>query len=774
MRTTRPCTSPSPSHKLALTPLSSQGTGVGPLLTISEIMLEQPDAAMSDDSDDAPPAVCEYGVAIVNAVHGSVTLGQFADDKLRSRLHTLLSTTNPAEIVLETTASADLRQMIKNNAPLASVEYVNPSESLPPSRAMDSNMRALGSRPGPFNPWDGATTVAEMHRKKYFPSSSKTGQGDESRWPKVLLACIEGHADLALSALGGGLFYLQRSLVDYEILSMAEIRAYVPPTSTSANVEETANKEGNRALTQASSETQSAQDTPDAAGTTVEHMQLDGITLENLEILANQSDGTACGSLWGVVNRASTPHGQRLLRGWLLRPLFKKEDIDRRADAVAELVSGSPSLALTEARPRLKKVGDIERFLSRVHSMGNMEEGHPANRQVLYEHTKYNKRKVEDFSKLLKGLEAMDSIISIFKDVKVTSPLLAKVLYRADAGGAMPVVSDKLRWFKENFDAKKAIEGEFEPAPGIDDEYDQATADKEACESELKSLQQQYIQEYPAARGQFKYINLKKDQKDKYLIELPVSVKVGSEFIVKGKRGTGSKQVCKYYTREVESAVKDLEDALKRQKEGKSRGLEAVFKKFDADRALWNVCVQVSSMLDALSALAEVSSQPGMTRPVILSDSDKATVNIMGGRHPCVQTTHSGDDFVPNDASLGGDGARVLLLSGPNMGGKSTLLRQTCLISIMAQIGMFVPATSATLTPFDRIFTRLGSSDKILAGQSTFFVELSECAAALRGATSRSFVIMDELGRGTSTFDGTAIAHAVIKHLVYSTQCLTM
>ncbi|GMI54541.1 hypothetical protein TeGR_g14254, partial [Tetraparma gracilis] len=202
---------------------------------------------------------------------------------------------------------------------------------------------------------------------------------------------------------------------------------------------------------------------------------------------------------------------------------------------------------------------------------------------------------------------------------------------------------------------------------------------------------------------------------------------------------------------------------------------QAVFRKFDENRPLWAAAVQVSAMLDALGALAKVSSEPGMTRPTILDASvTKATVDIQGGVHPCVQTTHSGGSFVPNDCALGGETARVLLLSGPNMGGKSTLLRQTCLISIMAQIGMFVPAASAQLTPFDRIFTRLGSSDKILAGQSTFFVELSECAAALRGATSRSFVIMDELGRGTSTFDGTAIAHAVIKHLVEQTRCVVM
>jgi DNA mismatch repair protein MSH6 len=119
-------------------------------------------------------------------------------------------------------------------------------------------------------------------------------------------------------------------------------------------------------------------------------------------------------------------------------------------------------------------------------------------------------------------------------------------------------------------------------------------------------------------------------------------------------------------------------------------------------------------------------------------------------------------------------GASILLLSGPNMGGKSTLLRQTCLITILAQIGSFVPAEECSLTPVDRIFTRLGASDRILCGQSTFFVELAETAAAVRGATRRSLVIMDELGRGTSTFDGTAIASATVKHLVERSKCLTM
>jgi DNA mismatch repair protein MSH6 len=761
---------------------NSGGEGTGPLLAISEIMLDQPPITTTSgeaSNDDAPPAVCEYGVCLIDTVRGTVTLGQFADDKLRSRLHTLLATTAPSEFVLENSASKDLRQMIKNNCPRANVESVGSLASLPPSRAIDPKIQRRQTRPGPFNPWDPAVTIREIHRKSYFPRGSKTeGQDDESRWPQILRACVEGSANLAVSALGGGIFYLQRSLVDYETMTMAEVRAYIPPISTAADVTNTANSKGNASLSQIYEENVASQDAPQDANTTAiittDHMQLDGITLENLEILANQADGTVRGSLWGRINKAKSPHGQRLLRGWLLRPLFKKADIDRRADAVSELVSGSAAFAMSEARGKLQKIGDIERLLSRVHSMGNVEPDHPANRQVLYEGKTHTKRKVQDFSKLLKGLDIVDKIIDLFADVDVSSPFLAKIVHRTDKGGCFPLIKDQLGWFVQNFNAKKAEEGEFEPTPGMDEDYDKACANAEGALQRLDDLKRQYIEQIPGARGNFVWANTKLEQKDKYLIELPVSVKVPSSFIVKGKRGTGSKQISKYATAETEAAVKIYEQALAQKKEGRSRGIEATFRKFDDSRALWSTAVQVSAMLDALGALADVSAEPGMCRPTILDDSHKTTVNIVGGVHPCVQTTHTGGDFVPNDASLGGDAARVLLLSGPNMGGKSTLLRQTCLISIMAQLGMFVPATSCKLTPFDRIFTRLGSSDKILAGQSTFFVELSECAAALRGASARSFVIMDELGRGTSTFDGTAIAHAVIKHLVEETKCLTM
>jgi DNA mismatch repair protein MSH6 len=233
--------------------------------------------------------------------------------------------------------------------------------------------------------------------------------------------------------------------------------------------------------------------------------------------------------------------------------------------------------------------------------------------------------------------------------------------------------------------------------------------------------------------------------------------------------------------------------------------MQLIFAKFDTKRTLWAAAAQTMALLDALGSLAQVASHAGFTRPKILEcpPDGSPTIQVTQGKHPCVENTLGSSEFIPNDLSLGsaaeeGPKPRVLLLSGPNMGGKSTLLRQTCLISILAQIGSFVPAEACELTPIDRIYTRLGASDRLLLGQSTFFVEVRvsrgmsvfksakpltsvlafeqhdswlKLLQHFRGATRRSLVIMDELGRGTSTF---AIASATVKHFVERSQCLSL
>ena len=606
---------------------------------------------------------------------------------------------------------------------------------------------------------------------------------------------------------------------DAEILSMGNVKAYAPPNNgieatessdsgSADHLQEMYDEEANRIegldLVQqeqyapAVSFASTTIDESYAQEASIDHMALDGTTLSNLEILHNIASGSCQGSLLSKIDATESPHGSRLLRAWLLRPLFRKVDIDRRADVVEELSGGSAAMAMSEARSLLKKTGDIERLLSRVHSMGggggqsNGQDGvaayHPNERAVLYETEKHTKRKVGDFSKLLNGLRAAADIPELFKNVDIQSPMLAKIVRTTNNGGSFPAeMKEKLDWFFDNFDLNKAARGEFEPSRGMDDEFDNACDAIEDVKRELEAYKEEMcsiLHPRSAARSSWKYINTKEDSKDKYLIELPVTVNVPDDFFVKAKRGKGSTQVNKYRTPVVEQLVADLERAIDVKNAGKAAGMRLVFARFASMQSVWMAATHASAMLDALGSLAQIAVQPGFCRPMIVDcpPSSNPGIEIIQGRHPCVDNTHSGGDFIPNDLFLGDrleandaiSEARVLLLSGPNMGGKSTLLRQTCLITILAQVGSFVPAERCALTPVDRIFTRLGASDRILCGQSTFFVELAETAAAARGASRRSMVIMDELGRGTSTFDGTAIASATVKHLVERNQCLAL
>jgi DNA mismatch repair protein MSH6 len=218
---------------------------------------------------------------------------------------------------------------------------------------------------------------------------------------------------------------------------------------------------------------------------------------------------------------------------------------------------------------------------------------------------------------------------------------------------------------------------------------------------------------------------------------------------------SGAKQINKYRTAFVAQLVEELEHAFDVQKERKARGMQLIFARFDTMRNLWGAAAQASALLDALGSLAKASANANYARATILDCPPDASpsIKVVQGRHPCVEKTLTSGEFVPNNVSLGvdstsnGPGPRVLLLSGVNMGGKSTCLRQTCLISIMAQVGCYVPAEECSLTPVDHIFTRLGASDRILLGQSTFFVEVSYKRCSV-GAAMRTFFSPNQLVAG--------------------------
>jgi DNA mismatch repair protein MSH6 len=420
-------------------------------------------------------------------------------------------------------------------------------------------------------PWDVDETLEELHRRGYYPRASKQDKVHVTRWPHVLRAAVEGKANLAISSFGAALFYLQRNLIDAEVLGMGIVKAYIPPAATAAVTDDSSGQLGEMMAQQTREEAGMDNEAPmQQSGISqnsphqevdfgrmeitnseeqISNMALDGTTLHNLEILANSVDHKVTGSLWQKINFTKTPHGARMLRAWLLRPLFRKADIDRRTDAVQELVSGAGALAMSEVRAILGKIGDLERLLGRIHSMsgtalpgsqGDENAGvHPNDRAVLYEGPTYTKRKVADFSKILNSLRQACQIPEIFADVPLESGMLNKIVKLKDHGGCFPPMSQELDWYFDNFDCEKAAKGDFTFTPGVDEEYDAACECIERVKADLADYKDEICNELSPrhiARSQWKYVGLEPDSKDKYLIELPAGIRVPEDFVVKGKR----------------------------------------------------------------------------------------------------------------------------------------------------------------------------------------------------------------------------------------------
>ncbi|KAJ1677940.1 DNA mismatch repair protein msh6, partial [Spiromyces aspiralis] len=363
----------------------------------------------------------------------------------------------------------------------------------------------------------------------------------------------------------------------------------------------------------------------------------------------------------------------------------------------------------------------------------------------------------------------------------------------------LPALLDK---FRHGFDRKLAeTEGTIIPTPGLDEEYDQAREAVAEIEQWLDGHLKEHQKRYHCPSLTYKHIG-----KEHYQLEFPLSVQPPDNYV----RLSATKKVHRYWSPELIKKVRAHAEALETETMALRRVQSRIYALFDRSYSTWMKAIQIAAEVDALRSLAYASVSMGAPycRPIFVdpdahgSDGDGAgPVGRAGGylefrelRHPCVALAASqgSRDFVPNDVVLGtrpqdlerpagvdfgggeedNDGATMILLTGPNMGGKSTLLRQVCLGIILAQLGCYVPASYAALTPVDRLFTRLGARDHLLSGQSTFMVELAETSTLLHHATPRSFVAVDELGRGTSTHDGEAVAYGVLHSISSRLGCL--
>jgi len=454
-------------------------------------------------------------------------------------------------------------------------------------------------------------------------------------------------------------------------------------------------------------------------------MVLDEMTRRNLELVEALRGGESSGTLLSVIDRTETAMGARLLRRWVMRPLLRPEAIWERQEAVSELVE-TPRLRRA-LRDQLGDVTDLERLA------GKLGTGRGSPRDLLG---------------LLRSLGALPPLLETLsaagceglqRAAGAVDPLLDlhSVLARAIASEAPVSVQD----------------GGVIRA-GYDDTLDEVRGTLAGARDFILSLQAR-------EREQTGIGSLKVGFNKVFGYYLEVTKanlgRVPDSYVRKQTLTNGER----YFTPELkewEEKVFGAEDQiLKLESElfGEVRSAVA------AEVARLQGTAAALAEIDALSSLAEVAESGGWVRPEVHTGYE---LSIEGGRHPVVETTLPKEDFVPNDIALDED-ARIVILTGPNMSGKSTLLRQVGLIQLLAQMGGFVPARSARVPVADRIFTRVGASDDLARGHSTFMVEMHETAAITHGATASSLILLDEIGRGTATYDGVSIAWAVTEHL---------
>lgn len=455
-------------------------------------------------------------------------------------------------------------------------------------------------------------------------------------------------------------------------------------------------------------------------------MQLDRSTVRNLELLETVYDHNIKGSLLGVLNKTKTAMGARLLRQWMVEPLIIPEEINLRLDAVGELKNNPiASRALLNS---LKHVYDFQRLTARIAT------GRANARDLIALKTTLGqipdiKEELSSFNTKL--IREIDSGISEFNSLynTIDRAICEDPPFLLTEGGIIkPGYSETLDELVESIkDTKTWISG------------------LEVSEKErtgIKTLKVGFNKVFGY------YIDVSKSMIDK----------VPEDYI--------RKQTLVNNERYITPELKEKETLLLNAETKINKIEYEEFRKLRTDISDYISSLQQASysiaMLDVLLSFARVATENGYTRPIV-DDSD--IIDIKNGRHPMVEQIIGSGMFVSNDSTMNCDNRSMLIITGPNMSGKSTYMRQTAVIILMAQIGSYVPADSAKIGVVDRIFTRIGASDNLSYGQSTFFIEMSELSNILRNASDRSLIILDEIGRGTSTFDGLSIAWATVEYL---------
>jgi DNA mismatch repair protein MutS len=453
-------------------------------------------------------------------------------------------------------------------------------------------------------------------------------------------------------------------------------------------------------------------------------MVLDAQTRRNLELFQSSRLGAAAGSLLSIIDSTQTSMGGRLLKRWLGQPLLDLDGLTKRQEAIEAFYSDAITRGKTITL--LRQIADLERLVNRVRggqvtpkelvALRRSLEVVPPLKATLYEGT------VSD--SLVAKLEPCEEVVFLISQAIADEPPAS-----LGEGGAIR------QGFSEELDQLRSASKNAR-------QYLADLEKKERDRTGIKSLKVGYNKVFG------------------YYIEVrnPNLASVPDDYIRK-QTLTEAERFFTPELKEYESLILNAQDKI-------SELESAIFRQVCQQVGGWGerilTTADIVARVDIFSSLAEVAVRNNYNRPNLTTDDG---ILISGGRHPVVEQGLEGERFVPNDTSLSNKDSQLIILTGPNMSGKSTYLRQVALIVLLAQIGSFVPADSATIGLVDRIFTRIGAQEDIAAGQSTFMVEMVETANILNNATPRSLIILDEIGRGTSTYDGLSIAHAVAEYI---------
>lgn len=464
-----------------------------------------------------------------------------------------------------------------------------------------------------------------------------------------------------------------------------------------------------------------------------QRMWLDGATVEHLELFENRSPGGSRHTLFAVLNKTRTAMGARMLRRWLAQPLLSHDGIAGRHQAVEALTAAQ--LVRDALREAFARVRDLERITGRV-SMAHSG--------------------VADMVALREALGAVQFLPPLLGELlgEFKAPLLEEL------GEKFDPMEDIYVYLRERFleePALKLHEGGY-IGQGVLPELDslrELSRDSRKVIAELEAREREQTG-IPSLKVRYNrvfgyYLEISKAHQQK----VPEHY-VRKQTLVNAERYTMTE------LEEIEEKIVGAEERIADLEFAEFQEVRTILRGYA--RRMQQTAARIAT-LDVLAAFAECAHRHGYIRPQLIPDGAPRSLEIAGGRHPVIEQIDFEERFIPNGLQLNVEDAQILLITGPNMAGKSTLMRQVALIQLMAQAGSFVPADSARLPLVDRIFTRVGASDSLSRGQSTFMVEMNEAANILNNATPDSLIVLDEIGRGTSTYDGISIAWAMVEYI---------